>query len=253
MRIMFLDESDVDPNKPNINIRFFLMTGLIVDSNLIVDLDNELQNLKEKFQLDNFKELRENKLNNSEKNLLVNNEVSNLLEKYGCKVISALIGSKYLKTLKMTPDDSNGYLYLKYSQTYDFIIERFLLNLRNWKEKGLIIVDKLASGKIEKPLQKDFFDRVLKGNLEMYGKFLGRYSEYILKSLLFLDDKYSNILQATDLICYAFRNRWYDLERGKIKDFWTNENKEDLLKVYWKLLVSSPQGKINGYGLKIWY
>ena len=70
MRIMFLDESDVDPNKPNINIRFFLMTGLIVDSNLIVDLDNELQNLKEKFQLDNFKELRENKLNNSEKKFI---------------------------------------------------------------------------------------------------------------------------------------------------------------------------------------
>ena len=64
----------------------------------------------------------------------------------------------------------------------------------------------------------------------MYGKLLGHFSEYVLKSLLFLDDKYSNILQATDLICYAFRNRWYDLERGKINDFWTNENRDDLLK-----------------------
>ena len=70
---------------------------------------------------------------------------------------------------------------------------------------------------------------------------------------IFSDVKNSNILQAIDLICYALRQRRYNLERGEIKDFWTGTDKDDLLQTYWKLFISGTKGQVSGYGLKVWY
>jgi hypothetical protein len=242
MRILFIDETDKQKNKNN--RYFFVLCGLVTKGESLINLTNELNQIKESYKLDTLKDTRKTNLKKSIK-IEITNKIYNSLKNNGAEIRSAFIGNISLRSIKTVNDVYFGAL--------TFLIERYFLTLKDKNDTGIVIFDSVDK-KLEGKLRKKFFDHILNEKLvwAVSGRVEGYYKERIFPSIFFSNDEHSTVLQVTDLIATSLNSAiWADLKKD-ILDVENLANKNDYLKIYWPLFVKSPVGKVNGWGIKIW-
>ncbi|MEM0332985.1 MAG: DUF3800 domain-containing protein [Candidatus Aenigmatarchaeota archaeon] len=243
IEFLFIDESE--RQKTNRENNIFSLCGLMVSGRSLLNLENELNQLKENLKLNNLKMLR----GNYDKSFKIDatNKIKNILQSNKIKIISSvLIGTLNKNKFDKKHEDL-------YFAALSFIIERFHLHLRNKDRYGIVIFDSVAQN-IEKKLRKRFYEYVSKEVQKLYGEVVGHYKTRIYPSIFFTNDEFSTILQVTDLISAALNNAcWKSLEEDKKLDVDKLPTKNKYLEIYWPLFKRSPNNKVEGWGIKIWY
>jgi len=238
MKIIFVDESYKQTGR--YNRYYFILCGLIIDSNNILGIEHELALVSQKYKFANFKELRKS---NEETKLAVSEEIFKILNKYGSRIIASCIGSTTLEKAKAQAD--------RYEWGLSFLIERFYLYLDKNKDNGLVIFDSIDKS-TEKEIRKWFYNEVLTYDVEMFDTPKGKLIDRIYPAILFSDDKYTNILQAIDLIGWSLNSAiWHAIQDRSI---WTINSlyiKNPFLEIYWPLFLSGGS-RVEGYGIKWW-
>jgi len=241
MKIIFVDESYKQTGR--YNRYYFVLCGLIVDSNNLLSIEHELAPIRQKYKLANLKELRKS---DKETRLAVSEEIFNILNKYGSRIIASCIGSTTLEKAKAQAD--------RYKWGLSFLIERFYLYLYKNKDNGLVIFDSIDKG-TEKELRKWFYNEVLTYNVEMFDAPKGKLIDRIYPAILFSDDKYTNILQAVDLVGWSLNSAiWHAIRDRSIGVSWNINSlytKNPFLEIYWPLFLSRGS-RVEGYGIKWW-
>jgi len=257
-KFLFLDESEISRAKNGWN--YFMICGLIVGSAELINLEKFLINICEETKINRLKDLRKSrtiKIKKEEKiNITV--KISDFLEKISSRILVAILGDYSLKELEITKN-KNGKNVEKYFECLRFIIERFFLDLKESSSNGLIVFESFSK-KEENNLQKKLYNFILNGELQWiysigkarYIRTEGKFADCIYPVVIFLPGKSCKILEIPDLIA------------GAVNDALRNSNIEDLniemlpekspyLKHYWKLFRKNPEGKVRGWGLKIWF
>lgn len=239
MKFLFLDESDKQENGKR---KFFLISGLFVDSSNLLILNKTLEEYRVANGFKNLKDLRKNKKIFQEEKLKETKNIFQILEKFEVKVLTAILGETTMSTISDFESAYNGAL--------NFLVERFCLQIR--PDMGMIFFDKMA-GPIQKNIEQKFYETIQKDQLVMFGDKLGDYSDFIYPAISFISDEYSAILQVSDLIStsfnFAIANSLMKNDAIFIGDL---KNLSPYLKIYWPLVVKSKQGKHNGWGVKLW-
>jgi len=235
MKIIFIDESS---NKVNY-LEYFILTGVIVDCDVLFDFEAEIEKFKKKLTIRNLKDMR------GQENT---KELVSISKNYGIKSISVILGNI----------SSKKQLREKYKEALDLIVERFFLYLKPTNH-GFIFFD---STTLQNEIGKNGTTMIKERGVSMYSRprgcflDLGEFKELIYPSILFTDDQSSNSLQLADRLCKAINGALKDsiLNVGDLK----LKNKEDDLLSYGKYLnlyydlFMNKNGKIGGYGIKFW-
>jgi hypothetical protein len=243
---MFVDESERQNKKDR---AYFTLCGLIVDATKIIKLERALEDFRKNHQINNLKDLRKSGLPEDTR-IAASRELSTILESNECQMIAAVLGSSSLKSNHVLMN-----VHTRYSDTLDFIVERFFLYLRNHNDEGMIFMDKVESN-AEHYLREYFFGKICDEPYYYFDKVF-RYSDRIYPSLNFSDDKRSGILQLTDSIAAPLNASIYSaiLEHKRSGKEWGLEelpNYNKFLEVYWKIFNRSKDGRVAGYGIKWW-
>jgi hypothetical protein len=240
MKFLFIDESEKQKGK---NRRyFFCLCGLMVDEDRLFALNSDFDTLREKYKLSNLKDLRK-KLPSKTK-IKITKEICRILESKNTKIISAILGDVTLKDINRVDN--------AYFSALTFLIERFFIHLERSVKTGIIVFDSVDKN-VEKSLRKKSFEFISKERHMMYDKIKGYYKEKIFPSIFFSNDEYTTVLQATDLIATSLNSAfWSSIQEGNL-DVEDLPNKNKYLKIYWPLFVKNPAGKVNGWGIKVWW
>jgi len=240
MKIIFIDESEYNYKKRK---EYFVLSGIVVDEEKLLELEEEIRELKEKNGIQNLKELRKTITVQQENKLKFTKKIVDLLKKNNCKNISIIFGDL-------------GYNYDEdYFGAITFIIERFCIKLRKEHQIGMIICDSLPS-KICKNVSSKLRKYLLKEKLNIRGISKGYFKEHIYPAILFLDDDYSEMLQVTDLICTSLQSSLKEFY--KYNDFHIKGNEDVLkeynpyLKCYWELFDKDSDDSVSSWGIKTW-
>jgi len=242
MRFLFIDESEKQKNR--YQRYFFSLCGLMVDEENLISLNNELNKIKEEYGFSNLKELRGGI--SREIKLEVTHKVFQILSSNDAEVITAILGDialKYVTTVNNV-----------YFDALTFLIERFFIHLSKENKRGIIIFDSVDKS-LENKLRNKFYDYISTQPLVMYSKRKGYFREKIFPSIFFSDDEHTTILQATDLIATSLNSAvWTALQdNGKKFSVEKLHERNEYLRIYWPLFVKSPKGRVNGWGIKIWW
>lgn len=243
MKILFIDESKKLELKKR---KFFLLLGVVVDSEKMFRLESKLRILKSQHSLNNFKQLKTNNLNIKEKKKICRKMVD-ILKEFDCFVLSIILGPITMKNVQSFEDC--------YLEAIGFLIDRFFLNLNMSKDFGWVVHDSVEGS--EKNFKEGFKKYVTTQIFSLpKWKYGYKISERVYPCLSFFDDNHCEILQCSDLIALALNNAiWkrikelseHDLQIENLKD------KNDFLKIYWDLFVKNPKtGEVNNYGIKLW-
>jgi len=246
-KILFLDESEILKSKNNWN--YFMISGLIIDYTGIINLEKFLIEILKKESFNSLKDLRNKKELTKEKRLGITKQICDFLKHISSKIIVAILGDYSLKEFRKTKNNQN---IMKYFECLCFILERFFLELKNSNSYGLIIFDSF-SRKYEINLQEKVYKFILENEFSWYGmKSEGKYINYIYPTIIFTSDKNCKILEISDLISGAINEA---LKNSNIEnlDIESLNQKGNYLKYYWDLFRKSPEGKVNGWGIKIWF
>lgn len=254
MKLLFIDESekarDRSLSEKIRDEKFFVLCGLIINADSIICIENEVKELKDKYGLTNLKDLRSMNKNDKRKSEILEG-ISTILDESKSRILSTILGSDALRDYKKAIDNHFG--------AFTFMCERFHFVLLKNKEKG-IIHDSLGS------LEKDLRDKIhdfITTEPHRYISYngiedLGRYRDDIYPSILFTEDEYSEIIQIADLISNSLRNA----TKKFLQEKKSLPNKDDIeqlynynyiLKRYWSFFDKSREGKVNGWGIKVWY
>lgn len=248
VKVLFLDESISQKNP------FIVVGGFFCDAKIIFEMEREITKVLNDNSMKDLKDLKEKKCD-SQKRLLVNRQVSNVLRKYGARILCAVVLKKSSFLLKVKEE------YISYSPFLDgskLVLERFHKNLTN-QDMGFVFYDTAEDkAHLLKVLEAD--------NVEFkHTKYLFQIPTWtstdILKtkiySFCFLDDLHSLGIRLADLMCgvlqkavdnFSKENRLEDIDNDL-----ENLNKRFYaLNEYWDLFVRSAVGKIAGYGIKTW-
>jgi len=242
MRFLFIDETDKQKNKNN--KYFFVLCGLVINGDNLISLTTELNQIKEESKLRTLKDARKTSLKRDRK-IEITKRIYNSLKNNKTEVRSAFIGNISLRNIQAVNDVYFGAL--------TFLIERYFLTLKKEDDIGIVIFDSINK-KLENKLKKKFFKYILNEKLvwAISGRVEGYYKDRIFPSIFFSNDEHSTVLQATDLIATSLNSAiWADFQKG-ILDVENLLAKNEYLKIYWPLFVKNPEGKVNGWGIKIW-
>jgi len=252
LNFLFLDESGRYENKNLWN--YFIICGIIINGEEILSCENDLSEVAKKHEVDSLKQFRKNKKFNLDEKIKITEEIFQILQKHKVKVLSSVIKDYYVQK-SVKKEES-------YFNALEFLIERFFLELKNENSIGVVIADSFNT-KEEKKLKNKFYEYISKEALKWVysGRIEGFYKERIFPYLIFTEDSFCKILQVSDLIAAAL-NGAIKKEIARIK----KENKADILinvenlnqynpflSLYWPLFARSPEGKIGGWGIKIWF
>lgn len=152
-----------------------------------------------------------------------------------------------IDTKKMKSKDKSFFFHLAYS----FLIQRYYYFLSKKRSHGIVIMDKAEIPEVKNlsyihrdllrngvPFRK--VKEVFKiGGVEHYFDAYERQEmDLIAEDLIFLDDNYCIPLQIVDMICSAISAKY-------------NRNKDYYFNKILKNIHKSNEGKIEGYGIKI--
>ncbi len=245
---MFIDESDKQKSSENSNELFFSLTGVIIDSDNLISLENDIfdfkSELKEKYQLESLKELRRTLKIRKEDKLQATKKIVSILTKHNLKVISIVISHPERKTSKKAVADN-------YLSAISFIVERFYLHIKKQKTTGIIIHDSLSDSKVEKLVSDSYNKNILtKCFFDEKSKL---FKKKIYPLLFFANDVHSNLLQVSDLISSSMINAYYEYLKTDNKKINEICDCNIYLKEYWDLYEKNPKnGEVDGWGIKIW-
>lgn len=241
MKFIFIDESEKQRKK---NRYFFILCGLIIDERGIFGIEEIVRNLKENYNLKNLKDLKSRKIEKQNK-LKISENISNLLKENRSVILSTILGSITLQEIKNVENS--------YFNALTFMIERFFLRLKKEDGKGMIIHDSIEKN-VEGSLRKKLYKFITSEELLMGTKSMGRFISRIYPSILFSNDEYSEILQVTDLIATSLNSAvWNCLEKTSKLSTEQLPEYNIYLKIYWPLFDRNPRGKVDGWGIKVWW
>lgn len=249
MKILFIDESKKqDSGKIK---EAFVLVGLMVDMEKIVSLESEIDEIKERYGIKKIEDIR--KIEVKEARLALTVELRDKLYSANCKVLSAIYGEVALSNYKKIEE--------VYPDCFDFILDRFFINLDMAKEDGFVIHDEFG-----KPYGvsfiKECFKRIKEGFFSAtWTKKKTPFKKRIYPQIFFGKDDYSNLLQVSDIIAsslnWAYRKKRSTIDseelhklKSELEDL---RNQNDYLSIYWDLLVKNPKtGEASNYGVKLW-
>lgn len=239
MKFLFLDESDKQAKGTRI---FFLVSGLFVDGSNLFDLNNELEGYKVALGMNNLKDLRKNRSLKHREKLTKTSELYTILLRHKVKILTAILGR--------TTMSSSSKFEEAYMGALSFLVERFCLQIR--PDKGMIFFDNME-GSIQRYVEDKFYSMVQHEPLIMHGEKLHDYKDLIYPAISFIKDNFSAILQVSDLIANSINDAVFKSITDY--DFISISRLPSLspyLNIYWPLIVKSPEGKISGWGIKLW-
>jgi hypothetical protein len=245
---LFVDES-YDKN-------CFILLGCIVNGKELFDLEKSLKDVTKEYKINNLKEDLRKKLSKNVK-LDVTKKLTNLMEKYNVQVISCILSYRNIKILekndglKFRPNQLNK----DYEESLSFLLERFYKFLIKNHGNGIIIFDQFTINRELKNSIKNFLEgrKILVNCLPATKRC---YYEVIYPSIFFTDDEYSLILQLSDLILLSLHksyekclNEKNQVTKNDIEELWKYN---EFLKEYFKFFQKSENGKVSGWGIKLW-
>lgn len=241
MKFLFVDESQRQEGKNQKHL--FVLCGVLVDEQNLITLETELRDLKLKYCLFNFKDLKS--LADKGKKLECTQEICDALIKNNVKILSAGLGTVALIDAENVEDG--------YFDAIIFLIERFFLHLKREDKNGLIIHDSIEK-ETGKKLRRKCYRHLTEKELWMFGKSKGFFREKMYPSIFFSNDENSEILQIADLISTSISGAiWNGLKKEKFIDIENLCKYNNFLRIYWPLFARSSRGIVNGWGIKIWW
>lgn len=243
MKLLFIDETDRQQSAGN-GRAFFSICGLSINEKDVIEVNKKLEDIKNEYSLSNLKDARKTSLT-EEIRLSITKNIAECLSKYDIKIRGIVMGSDSLSYMMNLEDIYIGAI--------SFILERFTLSLMSETNTGLVVFDTIGSD-TEKKLRLKFYRYVMDESLEMRGNHLAFYKDYIYPSILFSDDSYTNLIQAVDLIATSLNNALINCGGTRTPiNIMDLPNHSKFLQIYWPLFMTSPAGKVEGWGIKIWY
>lgn len=242
MKLFFIDETGRQGSGGK--DKFFFLCGLIVDSNSLIKLNTDLNQIAQNKSITNFKDIRSGVSNN--KSASVHKEIAEALKKAGNKNVirSIIFGESTLRNSQSKTENYTGAL--------SFLIERFYLQLKQDNEVGLMFFDS-CDKKLESNIKRWFYKFVSTEENKMNLKRNGFYRERIYPELIFCNDRYNLVLQITDVIAsclnYAVTKSF---KESKSIDIQNLNRKSKYLQEYWPLFARSSFGEVGGWGIKFW-
>lgn len=116
-------------------------------------------------------------------------------------------------------------------------------------------MDRANDFSFAKAIQDEFYKIIATGKVTFHITEAGKYREKIYPEIAIADDKHSHILQVTDLIAvslnHAFREKFK--ANGQSFDLEKLPENNKYLSAYWPLFKKDPQGKVAGWGIKVWW
>jgi len=248
VKILFLDESISQKNS------FIIVGGFFCDAKIIFEMEKEIAKILNDNSMKDLKNLKERNFD-PQKRLLVNRQISNVMRKYGARILCAAVLKKSSFLIKVKDE------YISYSPFLDgskLVLERFHKNLTA-QDTGFVFYDTAEDkAHLLKILEAD--------NVEFkHTKYLFQIPTWTstdslktkIYSFCFLDDLHSLGIRLADLICGVLQKAVDNFAKEcKLEDI--DQNLENLnkkfyaLNEYWDLFVRSSAGKITGYGIKTW-
>jgi len=240
MIFCFIDESE---NKVTPDY-YLILTGVLVSSQHLFELSFEIKDLKDELQIRNLKELRDTKRFKRKNKLDATKSLTERLEKHDVTVIGIVEFPKKLK--RYDPEYRKKQLY------YDAIwllAERVTMYAKRRGEKWLFIADMLKYNEIKEKIRSE---------MRLTGEaFNVKMKDYLFETPFFVEDEFCNFVQVADLVALSLNHalRSYLKEKVCLADM----DIEDLYKfspylsLYWSLFDRSPEQKVGGWGIKIWW
>lgn len=249
MKLVYIDESgDTIPISQD-GSKFFVLTACIIDESDRQKIENDFRFIKKEFYQNPDIEFKSNfiryanpdipkhesplKLHSRERYDDLEEKLSNFLKQVPVCIISVVIGKEYY--WKRYPSQN------PYDAGYIFLLERVQHELKSQNALGIVIIDP-RDGRVEKQLIGDGLERI--HHLMRFNQIHESYTSTpnIVERLLYSDSKNTIGIQIADLYCYPV-----------FHIFEYNKNPEE----YWRYheitypKFRSVNGKVNGYGLKM--
>ena len=240
MRFLLVDETD---RQESINGPFFCLCSISIDEQFLIPSSQALEKINRKYNFSNLKQLRKSGIDEDNR-LRVTREIYECLKKYDVVVRAVVIG-EYSLSRKLPKDTI-------YMGALSFLLERFALSLHEEKGSGMVIFDSMDRN-IENGIRGQFYKHVLEDSIEFASKHVADFRDLIYPCILFSDDNHNTLIQAVDLIATSLNNSIFNSYKKNsfitISDL-PQYNK--FLEIYWPLFMTSPGGKVNGWGVKLW-
>lgn len=233
MKLLFVDES--------FRKGCFVILGTIIDSSDLIIMERGISNFrKNRIGAENLKYLRETRDFTAAQKLKLSAELYSSFGNYNIRLISVVLGSISTRLPHLD----------QYCEAMEFMIERFFFHLCDEKKVGMIILDSNQRAN-EKGIRTKLNEFILKTE-----KYQGKVRNRIFSPVLFCDDKYTCLIQTSDLMCAGIQRAVYDyLQRNTEGTLKGNEevlkDYNEYLKLYVKYFLSY-RGKISGAGIKFW-
>jgi hypothetical protein len=258
MIFCFVDESDKDIERQDkLKVHYFILAGVLIHSDSLFDLSFKLEEFKERYNIENFKDTRKDKGQKFKNNEDLIKELIETLDKYSVKMLSII------EVLNPKQKYDESVREKMYYDAVSFLAERVTLHCFHKKEKWLFIADSVS---YKDDLLKELKVKIKEEIREKGRAFSLPIKDYLFETPFFVKDELSNFVQIADLVASAVNGAWKDYLDTYLDNYgmdFVNNNAtlrkdvDDLinskfLKLFWPLFLKSPDGKIGGWGLKIW-
>jgi len=243
MKLLFIDESKRQQNK--MNKLFFVQVALMIDKDSLLKVEKGIEFIKKAHSLPSLKGLRSQMPKKTK--LDITQEICDLLIANNAKILSSVLGNIALRSYKRIEDS--------YYEALLFIVERYFINLNQEKKTGLMIHDQI-DGDVERNLKKQVYELISKEHFRCFGRDIP-FIDRIYPSIVFSSEEHSNILQVTDLIATSLQSAIFLTKKPNELKISFDPDKlcelNDYLKAYWPVFIKDGSGKVNGYGIKVWW
>jgi hypothetical protein len=247
MKMMFVDESKKQGR--GYTKEAFVMAGVVIDSEDLIKVENLLEDLKIRYGINKLEDIK--KILVKEARLAFTVELRDILFDNNCYVLSAIYGEIALDNFKKIEE--------VYPACFQFLLERFFMNLNMKNEQGIMFHDEFGKPYGQKFI-KSSYKEIKSGEFSCsWNKKKTPFRERIHSQIFFGRDDYSNILQAADVIASTLNYSYIKLKPKLEKLHMIKENipmmkeENEYLKIYWDIFVKKPRTEDpSGYGIKIW-
>lgn len=244
---MYIDESgDTTPLSQN-GKQYLVLTGCIFQEADIKDIETKLREIKQKYYQNPDIEIKSNflryanpDLNESSPLKLNSREKYNELEAEVTKLLSEIPSTLYSVVIDKETYWQQYPAQNPYDIAYVFLLERFQKYLKSVNSLGICIIDP-REGQVEKHFMGNELTR-LHNRMRWEDGTVWHKCPNIIEKLLFSQSDSTVGIQIADLYCYPV---YHMFEYNKAKgSYWRFDE------LSYPKLVKSPEGKIDGWGLK---